>query len=37
MTEKIPLSVAIIVKNEAENLPGCLNSVLFAGQGCQAF
>jgi glycosyltransferase involved in cell wall biosynthesis len=32
MTGKIPLSVAIIVKNEAENLPSCLNSVLFAEQ-----
>ena len=32
MSEKSPLSVAIIAKNEAENLPACLNSVLFAGQ-----
>ncbi len=32
MTEKIPLSVAIITKNEAENLPACLSSVLFAEQ-----
>ena len=30
--EKSPLSVAIIAKNEAENLPGCLKSVSFAGQ-----
>jgi glycosyltransferase involved in cell wall biosynthesis len=27
-----PLSVAIITKNEAENLPACLESVTFAGQ-----
>jgi glycosyltransferase involved in cell wall biosynthesis len=32
MNEKIPLSVAIITKNEAENLPGCLASVTFARQ-----
>jgi len=32
MTEKIPLSVAIITKDEAANLPGCLNSVAFARQ-----
>lgn len=30
--EKIPLSVAIITKNEAQNLPACLQSVDFAGQ-----
>jgi glycosyltransferase involved in cell wall biosynthesis len=30
--DKIPLSVAIITKNEAENLPHCLESVSFAGQ-----
>jgi hypothetical protein len=29
---KVPLSVAIIVKNEAENLPRCLESVVFADQ-----
>jgi hypothetical protein len=32
MENKIPLSVAIITKNEAENLPDCLRSVAFAGQ-----
>ena len=32
MEEKIPLSVAIITKNEAVNLPGCLESVAFANQ-----
>jgi len=32
MAEKAPLSVAIIVKNEAENLPDCLRSVAFARQ-----
>jgi glycosyltransferase involved in cell wall biosynthesis len=32
MTAKIPLSVAIITKNEGENLPGCLKSVFFAAQ-----
>jgi hypothetical protein len=32
MTEKISLSVALIVKNEAENLPDCLRSVAFARQ-----
>ncbi len=32
MEEKIPLSVAIITKNEAANLPGCLESVAFASQ-----
>jgi glycosyltransferase involved in cell wall biosynthesis len=32
MKEKIPLSVAIIVKNEAQNLPACLESVGFAEQ-----
>lgn len=30
--ERIPLSVALIVQNEAENLPGCLASVAFARQ-----
>jgi glycosyltransferase involved in cell wall biosynthesis len=30
--DKILLSVAIITKNEAENLPACLMSVSFAGQ-----
>ncbi len=30
--EKIPLSVAVITKNEAENLPGCLNTLAFAEQ-----
>ena len=32
MTEKGSLSVAMIVKNEAENLPDCLRSVAFARQ-----
>jgi glycosyltransferase involved in cell wall biosynthesis len=32
MTDKIPLSVAIITKDEADNLPDCLRSVSFAGQ-----
>ncbi len=32
MKEKIPLSVAIIAKNEALNLPACLESVGFAEQ-----
>jgi len=32
MEDKIPLSVAIITKNEAVNLPGCLESVAFAAQ-----
>ena len=32
MNEKIPLSVAIIAKNEAQNLPACLESVGFAEQ-----
>lgn len=32
MAEKIPLSVAIITKNEAANLPACLQSVAFASQ-----
>jgi glycosyltransferase involved in cell wall biosynthesis len=32
MEDKISLSVAIITKNEAENLPDCLKSVSFAGQ-----
>jgi glycosyltransferase involved in cell wall biosynthesis len=30
--EKVPLSVALIVKDEAENLPDCLASVAFARQ-----
>jgi glycosyltransferase involved in cell wall biosynthesis len=30
--DKIPLSVAIITRNEAENLPDCMKSVSFAGQ-----
>jgi glycosyltransferase involved in cell wall biosynthesis len=30
--DKIPLSVAIITKNETENLPACLKSISFAGQ-----
>ena len=30
--EKIPLSVAIITKNEAHNLPDCLRSIAFAQQ-----
>lgn len=32
MNEKIPLSVAIITKNEAHNMPGCIESVRFADQ-----
>jgi glycosyltransferase involved in cell wall biosynthesis len=32
MAEKIPLSVAIITKDEEANLPGCLKSVAFATQ-----
>ncbi len=32
MNEKIPLSVAIITKDEAENIPACLESVRFADQ-----
>lgn len=32
LEDKIPLSVAIITKNEAENLPACLKSIYFAGQ-----
>jgi len=32
MNEKIPLSVAIITKDEAENMPACLESVRFADQ-----
>jgi glycosyltransferase involved in cell wall biosynthesis len=32
MEDKISLSVAIITRNEAENLPACLQSVSFAGQ-----
>lgn len=32
LEDKIPLSVAIITKNEVENLPDCLKSVSFAGQ-----
>ncbi len=32
MNAKLPLSVAIIAKDEADRLPGCLQSVAFAGQ-----
>jgi len=32
MNEKTPLSVAIIARNEAQNLPACLESVGFAAQ-----
>ncbi|MEW6328443.1 MAG: glycosyltransferase family 2 protein [Thermodesulfobacteriota bacterium] len=32
MESNIPLSVAIITKNEADNLPECLKSISFAGQ-----
>ncbi|MBN1545048.1 MAG: glycosyltransferase family 2 protein [Syntrophaceae bacterium] len=32
MADKIPLSVAIITKNEEENLPDCLRSAAFARQ-----
>jgi len=32
MTDKTPLSVAIITKDEEENLPDCLKSVAFAAQ-----
>jgi len=32
MGKKIPLSVAIITKNEADNIPDCLRSVSFADQ-----
>jgi glycosyltransferase involved in cell wall biosynthesis len=32
MENKIPLSVAIITRNEADNLPACLKSVSFVGQ-----
>jgi glycosyltransferase involved in cell wall biosynthesis len=32
MDDKAPLSVALIVKNEEENLPDCLRSVAFARQ-----
>ena len=32
MADKIPLSIAIITKNEEENLPDCLKSIEFAGQ-----
>jgi glycosyltransferase involved in cell wall biosynthesis len=32
MNPPIPLSVAIITRDEAENLPGCLQSVAFADQ-----
>jgi len=32
MQAKMPLSVAIITKNEADNLPECLKSIDFAGQ-----
>lgn len=30
MNEKIPLSVAVITKNEEKQLPDCLKSVAFA-------
>jgi glycosyltransferase involved in cell wall biosynthesis len=32
MENKVPLSVAIITKNEADNLPDCLRSISFADQ-----
>lgn len=32
MDDKIPLSVALIVKDEEKNLPDCLRSVVFASQ-----
>ena len=32
MNDKVPLSVAIITKNEEHNLPDCLKSIAFAGQ-----
>jgi (heptosyl)LPS beta-1,4-glucosyltransferase len=32
MKEKTPLSIAIIAKNEAQNLPACLESIRFAEQ-----
>ncbi len=32
MPEKIPLSVAIITRNEADNLQNCLESIVFADQ-----
>ena len=32
MDDKLPLSVALIVRDEAENLPDCLGSVAFARQ-----
>ena len=32
MKQRIPLSVAIITRNEASNLPGCIGSVRFADQ-----
>jgi len=32
MNEKVPLSVAIITKDEAKNMPACLESVRFADQ-----
>ncbi|MBN2134378.1 MAG: glycosyltransferase family 2 protein [Acidobacteria bacterium] len=32
MGKQIPLSVAIITKNEAENMPNCLGSIKFASQ-----
>ena len=32
MKKKMPLSIAIITKNEAENLPACLESVQFTNQ-----
>ena len=32
MRDKVPISIAIITKNEENNLPDCLKSVAFAGQ-----
>jgi glycosyltransferase involved in cell wall biosynthesis len=32
MKDKIPLSVAMITKDEEANLPDCVGSVAFAGQ-----
>ena len=32
MKKKMPLSIAIITKNETENLPACLESVQFTNQ-----
>ena len=32
VTTKIPLSAAIIAKNEGHNLPGCLESIQFIDQ-----